>query len=291
MRQAGDSRTFIAAAAVLMAGLVIATMLAINARLQSALAPTVEQAGAPAINVGPTAGPPVLQNTAAPSIANSGANSGDNPGSNAGTNSGANPGFNAGSNSGPAATHVAARPAPTAVRPAAKTPAASLAADAKAAQPGAAPAVPPAPAPPVAGAQPPTVPTPVITVPAVLPAVIPVPLPVVIVVRPPAVVPPTPSLVTEATGTVTVAPDSDLGDGIASNGETHHRHHRDKSISGPDLTAAPAGHDSTTDPKSGDEEHDGDDHDNGKVATLEVRPDSLLSLIFGDDSHPGDRHH
>jgi hypothetical protein len=143
----------------------------------------------------------------------------------------------------------------------------------------------------VAGARPPTVPTPVITVPAVLPTVIPVPLPVVIVVRPPAVVPPTPSLVTEATGTVTVAPDSDLGDGIASNGETHHRHHRDRSISGPDLTAAPAGHDSTTDPKSGDEEHDGDDDDNGKVAGLEVRPDSLLSLIFGNDSDPGDGHH
>ncbi|MEA2533261.1 MAG: hypothetical protein QOJ93_1072, partial [Actinomycetota bacterium] len=65
-------------------------------------------------------------------------------------------------------------------------------------------------------------------------------LAVVIVVRPPAVVPPTPNLVTEATGTVTVTVDSDLGDGIASSGETHHRHHSDKSISSPDLTAAPA---------------------------------------------------
>src|ERR1700716_2878119 len=111
MRHAGD-RTFIAAAAVLMAGLVIATMLAINARLQSALSPTVEQAGAPTIKVGPPTGPPVLQSTAAPSIANSGANSGDNAGS------------NSGSNSVPATTHVAAKPAPRAVRPAAKTPAA-----------------------------------------------------------------------------------------------------------------------------------------------------------------------
>ena len=58
MRHAGDSRTFIAAAAVLMAGLVIATMLAINAKLQSALSPTVEQAGAPVLKVGPSAGPP-----------------------------------------------------------------------------------------------------------------------------------------------------------------------------------------------------------------------------------------
>jgi len=85
-----------------------------------------------------------------------------------------------------------------------------------------------------------------------------------------------------------VAPDSDLGDGIASNGETHHRHHRDKTSSGADPTA-PACHDSTTDPKSGDEESD--DDDNGKVASLEVRPDSLLSLIFGNDSHRGDGHH
>ena len=48
MSHAGDSKAFLAVAAALMAGLVIATMLAINARLQSALSPTVQQAGAPA---------------------------------------------------------------------------------------------------------------------------------------------------------------------------------------------------------------------------------------------------
>jgi hypothetical protein len=93
--------------------------------------------------------------------------------------------------------------------------------------------------------------------------------------------------VTEATATVTVASDSDLGDGIASNGETHHhRHDRHKSSSGagPDLTATPARHDSTTDPKTGDEENDGDD--DGNVTTQ----DSFLPLVSPDDSHPGRGH-
>src|SRR5438270_4867410 len=120
MRHAGDSRTFIAAAAVLMAGLVISTMLAINAKLQSALAPTLQQAGPPAVKVGPPAGPPVLQSMAAPSIANSATNSGNNPVSNAGANSHPNAVSNAGSNARAATTHVAATPAPRAVRPATK---------------------------------------------------------------------------------------------------------------------------------------------------------------------------
>src|SRR5229473_7956536 len=78
MGRAGDSKTFLAVAAALMAGLVIATMLAINAKLQSALAPTVEQAGAPAIKMIPPAAAPLLQSTVAPSIANSVPNSGTN---------------------------------------------------------------------------------------------------------------------------------------------------------------------------------------------------------------------
>src|SRR5205807_5160226 len=66
MGHAGDSKTFLAVAAALMAGLVIATMLAINAKLQSALAPTVQQAGAPAIKMIPPVVAPLLQSTAAP---------------------------------------------------------------------------------------------------------------------------------------------------------------------------------------------------------------------------------
>jgi hypothetical protein len=94
----------------------------------------------------------------------------------------------------------------------------------------------------------------------------PVPLPVVVIVRPPVVVPAPPTLVAEATTTVTVAPSSDLGDGIASSGETHHhRHHREKNSSVPDLTAAPARNDSTQDPRTGDEGND---------------DDSLVSLLF-----------
>jgi hypothetical protein len=70
--------------------------------------------------------------------------------------------------------------------------------------------------------------------------------------------------VAEATTTVTVA--SDLGDGIASTGETHHhRHHREKNSSVPHLTAAPARNASTKDPRTGDEEND---------------DDSLVSLLF-----------
>src|SRR5256714_4080581 len=82
MRHAGDSKAFIAVAAVLMAGIVIATMLAINAKLQSALSPTEQQAGVPAIKVVPSAGAPVLQNKTAPSIAKSPSNSQANAGAN-----------------------------------------------------------------------------------------------------------------------------------------------------------------------------------------------------------------
>jgi hypothetical protein len=60
-----------ASAAVLMAGLVIATMLAFNARLQSALSPSPGEAGAPVLKVVSPAAAPVLQKTAAPSVANS----------------------------------------------------------------------------------------------------------------------------------------------------------------------------------------------------------------------------
>jgi hypothetical protein len=88
--------------------------------------------------------------------------------------------------------------------------------------------------------------------------VTPVPVPVVIVVTPPMVVPPPATLVAEATTTVTVAPCFDLGDGIASSGETHHRH-RDKNSSVPDLTATPDRQDSATDLRTGDEEKDDDD--------------------------------
>jgi hypothetical protein len=88
--------------------------------------------------------------------------------------------------------------------------------------------------------------------------VTPVPVPVVVIVRPPVTVPAPPTLVAEATTTVTVAAGSDLGDGIASTGETHHRRHRDKSSFVPDLTAAPGRNDSTEDPRTGDEENDDD---------------------------------
>ncbi len=71
MRHAGDGRTFIASAAVLMAGLVIATMLAINWKLQNALSPTSGSAGAPTVKVVPAAPAPKLQNTAPASIATS----------------------------------------------------------------------------------------------------------------------------------------------------------------------------------------------------------------------------
>jgi hypothetical protein len=71
MRHAGDGKTFMAGAAVLMAGLVIATMLAINAKLQSALSPASGEAGAPIVNLVPPGAAPVLQNTAAPSVAKS----------------------------------------------------------------------------------------------------------------------------------------------------------------------------------------------------------------------------
>lgn len=71
MRHAGDGRTFMASAAVLMAGLVIATMLAINAKLQSALSPAATEAGAPIVQAVAPRPAPALQSTAAPSIARS----------------------------------------------------------------------------------------------------------------------------------------------------------------------------------------------------------------------------
>lgn len=69
MRHAGDGRTFMASAAVVMAGLVIATMLAINSKLQSALTPAGTEAGAPIVKVVPPAPAPVLQSNAPPSVA------------------------------------------------------------------------------------------------------------------------------------------------------------------------------------------------------------------------------
>jgi hypothetical protein len=101
--------------------------------------------------------------------------------------------------------------------------------------------------------------------------VTPVPVPVVVIGRPPVVVPAPPTLVVEATTTVTVAAGSDLGDGIASTGQTHHHRHRDKNSFVPDLTAAPARNDSTKDPRTGDEENDDD-----SLVSL------LLSLVSTD---------
>jgi hypothetical protein len=89
------------------------------------------------------------------------------------------------------------------------------------------------------------------------------------------VVPPPATLVAEATTTVTVAPGFDLGDGIASSGETHHHRHRDKSSSVPDLTATPARQDSATDLRTGDEEKDDDD----SLVSL------LFSLVWTDDGN------
>jgi len=210
MGHAGDSKTFLAVAAALMAGLVIATMLAINAKLQSALSPTVEQAGTPAIKMVPPVAAPVLQSTAAPSIANSGANSLNNSDD------------KAGSNSGTAAPHVVATPTPRAVTPAApKGTAAIVPAPSNAAQLA-------TPAGPVARAQPPIAPTPA------------GPVPAVIVVGPTLAIPPDPNLSAAATTTtVTVGPDWDLGDSVASTGETHQGHPKDRGSSKPDLTAAP----------------------------------------------------
>jgi hypothetical protein len=93
-----------------------------------------------------------------------------------------------------------------------------------------------------------------------------VPVPVVIVIKPPVVVPGPPTLVAEATTTVTVAPSSDVGDSVATNGETHHhRNQGDKNRSVPDLTAVPARQEPTPDPRAGEEEND---------------DDSLVSLLF-----------
>src|SRR3989442_10790233 len=66
MRSAGNGRTFIATAAVLMAGLVIVTMLAINIRLQSVLLPPPSSREPKVKVASPTA--PVLQNTASPLV-------------------------------------------------------------------------------------------------------------------------------------------------------------------------------------------------------------------------------
>ena len=63
MRHAGDSRWFLAVTAALMAGLVVGTMVAMNARLQSALSPTAEPAGTPAVPAIPTRSAPVLHST------------------------------------------------------------------------------------------------------------------------------------------------------------------------------------------------------------------------------------
>jgi len=66
MRQAGDGTTFIIGAAVLMAGLVIATMLTINAKLENALAPHAASGGDPSLKVAPVTPAPPLQVIAAP---------------------------------------------------------------------------------------------------------------------------------------------------------------------------------------------------------------------------------
>src|SRR5439155_428652 len=69
MRHAGDGRTFIVGAAVLMAGLVIVTMLTINAKLENALAPRASSRGDPSLKVVPLTPAPPLQVIAAPSVA------------------------------------------------------------------------------------------------------------------------------------------------------------------------------------------------------------------------------
>jgi hypothetical protein len=69
MRHAGDGRMFIVCAAVLMAGLVIATMLTINARLESALYPHAASGRDPSLKVLPVTPAPPLQVIAAPSVA------------------------------------------------------------------------------------------------------------------------------------------------------------------------------------------------------------------------------
>ena len=66
MRHAGDGRMFIVCAAVLMAGLVIATMLTINARLESALYPRAGSGRDPSLKVVPVMPAPPLQVIAAP---------------------------------------------------------------------------------------------------------------------------------------------------------------------------------------------------------------------------------
>ena len=231
MGRAGDSKTFLAVAAALMAGLVIATMVAINAKLQSALAPSTEQAGAPATKMIPPVPAPLLQSTAAPSIANSGPNSGGNS-------------FN---NWTAATPHPVSSPKRRGASPAApKLPAATLPTPSTVPRPA-------TPAPP--SAVPPTSPTPA---PAVLPSVTPVPLPVVVVGSPPSIAP-TPGLSAAATTTVTGPPQPDLGDNVASGGETHRGQRGDKGSATPDLTATPTGPDATWDFEIRPEGNDGDD--------------------------------
>lgn len=242
MGRAGESKTFLAVAATLMAGLVIATMVAINAKLQSALAPSIERAGAPALKMIPPMPAPLLQSTAAPSIANSVPNSGANS-------------FN---NWTPATPHAVSSPKRGVVTPAAPKPPVAIVPT-----PSSAP-VPATPPPPSAGAQPPAAPTPLTPAPAVLPSVTPVPLPVVVVGSPPAI-PPTPGLAAVATTTVTVVPQPDLGDGAASGGETHRGQRGDRDRANPDLTATPAGPEAVGDSEIRPEGNDGDDRDDGKV--------------------------
>jgi hypothetical protein len=221
MGRAGDSKTFLALAAALMAGLVIATMLAINAKLQSALAPTVEQAGAPAIKMIPPAAAPLLQSTVAPSIANSVPNSGTNS-------------FN---NSTAAPPNLVASPKARAVAPAAtKRPVATVPAPSNATQ-------------------------------VTTPAAPPVPV--------------------AATATVTVVPEPDVGDGVASTGETHRGQRRHRDGSNPDLTAVPTGPDAAGDSEIRPAENEGD----GDAANPDGNDDAHPQCP-GDDPDPdhGEKH-
>jgi hypothetical protein len=115
---------------------------------------------------------------------------------------------------------------------------------------------------------PPTAPTPVNPESAVLPPATPVPVPVVVVVGPP----PAPDLSAAATATVTVVPEPDVGDGVASTGETHRGQRRHRDGSNPDLTAVPTGPDAAGDSEIRPAENEGD----GDAAN----PDG------NDDAHP-----
>jgi hypothetical protein len=118
--------------------------------------------------------------------------------------------------------------------------------------------------------------------------VTPVPVPVVVVGPPPAIAP-APNLSAAATTTVTVVPEPDVGDGVASTGETHGGQRGEKEGSNPDLTAVPPGPDAAGDSEIRPESNDGDDGDDGNVTNPDGN-DEAHPQRPGEDPDHGEKH-